>query len=82
MQRAEETSRARLPSLRDPRLIDYLVCTMGAGNVETTEEAQTGARLFSPRPHQTPVLIELLLYTMPFPPCVGAEGKLQSFSGL
>lgn len=44
---------------------------MGAGNVETTEEAQTGARLFSPRPHQTPVMIELLLYTMPFPLVLG-----------
>lgn len=45
-------------------------------------EAETGARLFSPSPHRTPVLIELLLYTMPFPTHVGAEGKMQSFSGL
>ena len=41
-------------------------------------EAQTGARLFSPRPHRTPVLIQLLLYTMPFPTHAGAEGKMQS----
>ena len=48
---------------------------MGVGNVETTEEAQTGARLFFPRPHETPVLIELLLIYNAIPPSRWGRGK-------